>query len=152
MGEADRYYAALRPGSLPKALELKVVTSISYQKKSIIFGLLTLVLVGVVIYSWEALSTYRAMASFNEVFEPSATTEQISRVEISPGDKAGKDGVESLLNNASEELEIIYDALQTQTKAAESRLQMMFYIICGLALLLLFSAIYLLFLRKSSNK
>ncbi|TYC53240.1 hypothetical protein FMN52_19175 [Marinobacter sp. BW6] len=129
-----------------------MVTSIAYQKKSIIFGLLTLVLTGVVIYSWEALSTYKTMASFNEVFEPSATTEQISRVEIAQVDKVGKGGVESLLDNASEELEIIYDALQTQTKAAESRLQMMFYIICGLALLVLFSAIYLLFLRKSSNK
>jgi len=134
------------------ALELQVVTSISYQKKSIIFGLLTLVLVGVVINSWEALSTFRAMASFNEVLEPSATAEQISRVKTETGDKAGKGGVESLLNHASEELEIIYGALQIQAKAAESRLQKMFYIICGLALLLFCSSIYLLFLHRGSNK
>jgi len=92
------------------------------------------------------------MASFNEVLEPSATAEQISRVKTETGDKASKGGVESLLNHASEELEIIYGALQIQTKAAESRLQKMFYIICGLALLLFSSSIYFLFLHRGSNK
>jgi len=107
-----------------------------------------MVLSQLVLYSWEAWSSYSSISEFNEIFDPSTTISIIDKAKAGTPVIPETKGPIAVLESASNDLKMLNEFLHVNIEGAELRLQKMFYIICGLVLSIFAMVVYVLFSRK----
>jgi hypothetical protein len=117
-------------------------------KKNVALIVLLMGLSQLVLYSWEAWSSYSSLSEFNETFDPSTTIGIIDKTKaVTPAIPETKEPI-AALESASNDLKMLNEFMHVNIEGAELRLQKMFYIICGLVLSIFAMVAYVLYPRK----